>query len=256
MADTGSYLYLAARNLTDSDLAGVTGLDGAQVRIVASGDLVAVVGTVDLAEFGEDALKRNLEDLAWLEKVARTHDDVIHRIADRATVAPLRLATILYDDQRVAELLDQRAADLTAVLDRVQDRAEWSVKLYGDVDSPQDEAHRDQPESGSAYLHRRKAEGLRRTESKDVATALAEQVHHRLTTAAAASRRLPPQDPRLTGHRGDMTLNGAYLVDKGNGQEFENLARTLSERHPQTRMEINGPWPPYSFATLEPQEQA
>jgi hypothetical protein len=48
-----------------------------------------------------------------------------------------------------------------------------------------------------------------------------------------------------------MTLNGAYLVDEASADTFTTLAARLAEENPQSRVEVQGPWPPYSFATLE-----
>jgi hypothetical protein len=66
-----------------------------------------------------------------------------------------------------------------------------------------------------------------------------------------ASRRLPPQDPRLTGHVGTMTLNGAYLVDTARAGEFADAVRAAQADHPEAGIDAAGPWPPYSFAMLE-----
>ena len=253
MGDTGSYVYLAARSVTAGDLRDVVGLHGAETRVVRSGDLAAVVSTVDLDEFGEEALKRNLEDLSWLEQVARTHDHVINQLNEITTVAPLRMATILFDDDRVAQLLQEWSHDLTSTLDRVSGCSEWSVKAFQDPDTPSAaERTDDQPESGTAYLRRRRSETDRRSASAESAAELADELHRALAARSAASRRLPPQDRRLTGHVGEMTLNGAYLVEQDRGGEFEEVAKNLLDRHAGLRLQVNGPWPPYSFATLEP----
>jgi hypothetical protein len=254
MADTGSYVYLATRGITEEDLAGLTGVADRPTRLVAADGLVAVVSTVDLAEFGEEALRRNLEDLAWLEATARAHDRVIQQLGGRTTVAPWRLATILLDDARVAELLTQWRPDLEAALDRVEGCREWSVKGFSaPPEADGQSASTGRPESGTAYLMRRRTETDRRAEAVAAAVAEAEQVHRELSGATRASRRLPPQDRRLSGHRGEMQLNGAYLVPNDHGEKFEELTRRLAERHPTLRLEVNGPWPPYSFATLEPE---
>ena len=47
--------------------------------------------------------------------------------------------------------------------------------------------------------------------------AVAEELHEVLVAGLSASRRLPPQDPRLTGHEGSMMLNAAYLVEIDDG---------------------------------------
>ena len=84
----------------------------------------------------ERVLSRNLEDLSWLEKVARGHDTVIHAVAGAAATAPLRLATICLDDDGVRARLDEWHDALETALDRVEGRAEWAVKAYARSDAP------------------------------------------------------------------------------------------------------------------------
>ena len=68
---------------------------------------------------------------------------------------------------------------------------------------------------------------------------------------AVAGRRLSPQDPRLTGRPEPMTLNAAYLVGADADEQFRAAVAELAVAHPDVTVELAGPWPPYSFATLE-----
>src|SRR3954453_19012207 len=137
MKRRGRYLFAVATGLGPTDLDGQEGLDGEAVEIVEHRGLQAVVCDVDLDEFGEEPVRHHLEELAWVEKVARTHDSVVRAVAARTTVAPLRLVTVCLDDDSVIRRLDQWEAPLRAALRRVQDCREWSVKAY-------------QPEAGMA----------------------------------------------------------------------------------------------------------
>ena len=102
MAEHGRYLFAVARGLDPAALAGrARAADGAPLDLVEHRGLQAVVCDVDLADFGEEALTRNLEDLAWLEEVARGHDDVVRAVAGTAPIAPMRLVTICADDESV-----------------------------------------------------------------------------------------------------------------------------------------------------------
>lgn len=76
----------------------VPGVAGAFVRLVRRAGLVAAVSDVPGEDFAEDTLKRHLEDLEWLEAVARAHHEVVAALAGRTTVLPLRLATVYRDD--------------------------------------------------------------------------------------------------------------------------------------------------------------
>jgi len=231
----------------------MTGLRDAPLEVVRHRELGAVVSNVELTEFGEEGLRRNLEDLRWLEEVARKHDDVVHAVAALGPTAPLRLATICTDDDAVRRRLDESYAALVSVLDRVEGRLEWSVKLIvpATVRASSPAQSSDSTESGAAYLMRKKREDHERASRSAHVAALAGSVHGQLSEASVASRRLPAQDARLTGFEGDMVLNGAYLVEADDATQFEARVSALQSEHPDCQVSVSGPWPPYSFAMLE-----
>ncbi|TDD99037.1 GvpL/GvpF family gas vesicle protein [Jiangella asiatica] len=254
MADQGSYLYAVAGPLPDAVVDGIRGIDGAAVRPVRDGDLTAVVSTVDLADFGEESLRQHLGDPEWLEAVARAHHGVVDEVARHATVAPLRLATVCADDNGVRDRLGRWRDALHRTLADVAGCAEWSVKLYPSPPDDPDRAGEAEPDalSGAEYLRRRKAAVTHRQDAAQTAAAVAEDVHGELSRHAVAARRLAVHDPRVTGSATPMTLNGAYLVADGEADLFRTAMAALAERHGDTRVEVAGPWPPYSFVTVEP----
>jgi hypothetical protein len=252
VAEQGEYLYAVARGVGPTALTDTRGLHDQPLRVLEHRGLAAVLSAVDLDEFGEEGLRRNLEDLTWLEAVARGHDAVVQQVARTGAVAPMRLATIFTSDDGVRARLDELYDALTAALDRVEGRREWSVKVYAPergAESPAPPSTA--PGSGADYLRRKKAQTLEKQTAEDAALQIADTVHDTLAAQCVASRRLRPQDPRLTGHEGTMTLNGAYLVDEASADSFTEVAARLAEENPQSRVEVQGPWPPYSFATLE-----
>ncbi|MCM0679002.1 GvpL/GvpF family gas vesicle protein, partial [Micromonospora phytophila] len=89
-----------------------------------------------------------------------------------------------------------------------------------------------------------------------IAADAAAAVHAALAGQAVAARRHAPQDRRLSGAPTAMVLNGAYLVDQGTFAGFRDLVGSLAHRHPELRLELTGPWPPYSFAQERPAEPA
>jgi hypothetical protein len=249
---TGRYLFAVARGLDGAGLAGHAGLKDAPLEVVTHQDLQAVVCDVDLAEFGEEALVTNLENLDWLEEVARAHNDVVWLAAEIATVAPMRLVTICADDQSVRSRIDVLRQDLNDVLDRVEGRREWSVKVLAPrAEEPQTVAAVSAPTSGADYLRRKREEASRRRSTGEEYERAAEEIHGAAVGCSVAARRLPPQDPRLTGRAEAMVINGAYLVADEEADDFVAAVREEERRHPQVVLEIEGPWPPYSFAVLE-----
>ena len=246
---TARYLYAVCRGLDPAVVEAMRGLGGTSLELVRHQELGAVVSTVRLDEFGEQGLRRNLEDLAWLESVARTHDEVIHAVATAAPTAPMRLATICFDDAGVLARLREWYVALMHALDRVEGHAEWSVKVIAapsTVEPPAAPAA-----SGADYLRRKKAAAQERAAGDESVLAVARQVHDELGSRASAVRQLPPQDARLSGHHGTMVLNAAYLVPVQDAEAFAARIAELAADHPSLTVDGRGPWPPYSFAMLE-----
>jgi hypothetical protein len=256
MADSGVYVYAIVRGIDDADLRDLPGIGGGSLRTLAHGDLRAIVSDVDLDEFGEDGLRRNLEDLGWLEAVARAHDAVARDLAARTATAPLRLATVFLTDEAVLEQLGSWADAAGRALDRIVGRGEWSVKVFVDAQEtpPAESPGNVEQRSGTAYLAARRSALSGRARVSEERAALAATVHDQLCSLAVAGRRLMPQDRALSAHSGEMVLNGSYLVDDVAAGEFATAARGLAEGHPEVRVEVAGPWPPYSFASLEDEQ--
>ena len=247
------WLYAVIRGeVADDRIGGLTGVEGERVRHLDDGDLSAIVGTVHLDEFGEAALRRNLENLDWLSVKARAHDAVISAIARSGPVLPVRMATVYLDDERVKELLKTRRQDFLAALDRVTDRDELGVKAYGDLaaltaggTSVQQPAG--EKPSGTAYLMKRRQELTAQEKAHSVAAAEAERLHAALLRHAVDGRQKPPGDPALTGKQAWTVLNGTYLVDRDRVEAFRATVASLQETTTGVELEITGPWPPYSF---------
>lgn len=258
----GVWAYAVACSLDPGLLAGVTGVDGEPVHTVEDAGLIAIVDSVDLGGFGEEPLRRHLEDLDWLATTARAHDAVIDVVVGFGPAVPMRLATVYLHDGRVRELLTKREHAFRAALRRVTGRTEWGVKVYADPHALAGPEHSARAEAesgargpGTAYLLRRRAQLSAREAAEQRAAAHGQDTHDTLGRIAAASKRHPPQDPRLTGDQRWMVLNGAYLVDDQRTDEFAAAVAALGDEHQGVRLELTGPWPPYSFAGVD-KEQA
>jgi Gas vesicle synthesis protein GvpL/GvpF len=228
------------------------GVGGGRVGAVRAAGLTAVVEDVDLDEFGEAALRRNLEDLHWLERTARAHHAVIEAVAGHGPVVPMRLATVYSGDDSVAGTLRRRAGDLREALSRLRGRSEWGVKAYATAPFGRAPVERDPATGptgpGAAYLQRRRTQLTARTNLLHTATAGAQAVHAKLSQLSAAARLYPPQAPGLAGQAAPLVLNAAYLVADERAGEFAAAVNDLTGRHRPVRLGLTGPWPAYSFA--------
>jgi hypothetical protein len=251
VAETGKglWLYCVTAQGEAPDVPGVAGEDGPRA-IVAAG-LAALVSTVPLSEFGEEGLKRNLNDLPWLEAVARAHELVLERTLEHAPIVPMRLCTIYRREEQIQALLAERREQVTETLAGLEGRGEWGVKITADRERVADRlrARADQRPAGvgGAYLGRKQQELRLRDEVDAALDAAVQESHGRLEEWGVASVLLPPQRAELSGHSGEMVMNGAYLVDDERLEGFRSVVEELGRQYDDLTFELTGPWPPYNF---------
>ncbi|MFG3346295.1 GvpL/GvpF family gas vesicle protein [Streptomyces sp. NPDC048018] len=256
MAAELSYAYAVVRPtaaLSGEALREVGGVASGTVRLVAAGGLAAAVGSVPEEEFSEAALKLHLEDLDWLEQVARAHHGVVEFLASRTTVLPLRLATVYVDDARVREVLHRGAETFTRMLDRFAGQLEWGVKVYAeaarDATAPE-AADADAPDPGRAYLRRRRRQHQDRGAAWAAAAEAVRRIGAEAGEVAVDLARHRPQQGQLAAGAGENVANDSYLVPAGRSDEFRERIEGATRGLPGVRVEITGPWAPYSFAVL------
>jgi hypothetical protein len=223
---------------------------------VESGSLAAVTRRVSLDEFGEDALKENLNDRAWLEANARAHEEVLLSVTAITDVVPFRFGTICVGLDEVRSLLDERRGLLEADLEHVRGRVELGVKLWVDRDrltaalapSP---AAGEKP-SGRAYLEARRAAVDVSASARAVCGDVARNAYERLARRAVAAVANRPQPAELTGRSEEMALNAAFLVEVDDRTIAAEVAElNLEHEALGLSFELTGPWPPHNFVTLE-----
>ncbi|QFG25195.1 GvpL/GvpF family gas vesicle protein [Actinomadura sp. WMMB 499] len=245
----------------------LTGLQDRPVHTVEAGGLAAVVSRVPEAQFGEEGFKAQLEDLGRLEVIARTHHGVVDALFRAVTVLPLRLATVYRDDERVAAMLEESRTEFGGLLDRLAGHLECGVKVYALPPDPRNAPSAPARTGGAGgergaagsnpgrdYLRRRKAQRTRHEDSAREAAETAARV--REVAAAHAVDRVAhrPQQGELATGEGRNITNEAYLVPAGTTGAFAEAVRAAARDLPGVRVEVTGPWAPYSFATPPPVE--
>jgi Gas vesicle synthesis protein GvpL/GvpF len=221
------------------------------VTTLHEGTLAAVVSRVSADEFDDAHLRANLSDMAWVEKLARSHEAVLEVTREHATVIPMRMCTVYKTDGGVREMLRREAPALEEALTQLEGRAEWGVKVFVDPASAAPSAEEPGPASlsGAAYMDSRR----RDLEHKELAAGrlqeAAHQIHERLCELATDGLVSPPQRPEASGYAGEMILNGAYLVEDVSAQAFGEEVSRLEEQFISLGLTLvlTGPWPPYNF---------
>jgi gas vesicle protein GvpL/GvpF len=251
--DVGVWVYALARaDYTEARTAGLLGVADEPVRTVLGGDLAAAVGTVELDEFRGAGLLRNFNDADWFAAKARAHNAVVSEVRRGGPVIPIRPATIYRDDFRVCQLLLNEQEVIDTALRRMSGREELEVKAYADPKSLALQGDLIQSQaaeslSRGAYLLRRRRQLASQHEGYRLAAAEADRVHAVLLRCAVDAKRKPTAERRSA--QGPWTMfSGSYLVERDVVELFMETVTALERSTARIRLEVTGPWPPYSFA--------
>jgi hypothetical protein len=259
--DHGVYVYGVALN--DASVPdGVSGVAGEAVFALANDRVAAIVGRVSLDEFGEEPLRRNLNELEWLERIARTHEAVVERAMERQTVLPARLATVYRNERDVVRMLESEQEALVAALERVRGTREWGIKAFADRNQLTESVRRSSDDAaelravaegksgGTGYFAWKAHDEFVRQAAAETKALCATSTHDRLRALAAAARLQPLRSNALSREEGELILSGAYLVRHEQEDTFHGAVRALeSELAPLgVSLQLTGPWPPYNFA--------
>jgi hypothetical protein len=235
------YVYAVVPGATR--LGEVWGVGNEPVEVLAQADLGVVVSDVDVGLLEE---VNDATDAASLGTLAQRHHAVVREVAGASkSLLPFRLGTLVPDRDAARRYLVDSAGVLAPALRRVDSCREWGVTVY---EGRQERAARE-PEpsptesSGTAYLLRRRQEiaqeqDLRRARARagtDVHTAL---VAHVVDSTAGRSRR-----------EGVLVCKNYLVREEAEPAFFQAVDRSGDDLLAcGLRLEVSGPWPPYSFA--------
>jgi hypothetical protein len=256
-SDTGWYLYgIVRRGSPDIDC-------GVPLQMLECGSVAAVTKTVPLADFSDEALQNRLQDPGTLAELVTDHNAVIAAIHRQMPILPAKFGGVYAEVKGLLAAIEGKHEALAAQLDRVDGCDEWAVHVYLNRDRFGDEIAATDPalsqlrreaataSPGRAYLLQRKlAEGITRATERESAD-LGRQCLEQLERPAVAAQPSPPS--RTPSGRSDEMeiLKAAFLVKREMLDTFDAEAEAISINYAEIRCERSGPWPPYSFASVE-----
>ncbi|MEU6138564.1 GvpL/GvpF family gas vesicle protein [Nocardioides sp. NPDC047086] len=224
------------------------GIMNADVRTIPFHDLEVVVSDLEAASFGEAVWAEHGEDTRWVTPVVAAHHEVLQHLVEHGDVLPLQLPGIYPSDEVLIAALDSSRQALERAWRFLAGHAEWSVQIFptsspGPTETPA-------PRSGREYLERRRSQQGSRDEARRRRELAVTDTHEALAREATASVVRAPLDSAVTGREDPMLLNSAYLVPHQGEQRFVRIAEEHHRRmvaDAGMRVEVTGPWPPYSF---------
>lgn len=264
----GLYLYCIRDKTKNPTTISATGIDGdGEVFFLPYQQLEAVVSYVSLEEFGTDETpKKAQEDLVWIKEKALAHEKVIEQamIKDNKVLSliPMRFGTVFTNKERLEEALNKNYSRIKEVLEKIQSKQEWSVKIYLKdknkfeqlIEEKNETIKQKQKEitslpEGIAFFME---EELKETAAKEVSRELnvaLDDLFERLKKQSVDSVRNKVLERELTGRCEPMVLNAAYLVYE---EKVEGFKKEIEDLKQETQakglcLECSGPWPAFNF---------
>lgn len=257
------YLYaivapasVAAALLRECRLPGVMA-DAPLFSIEAAG-LVAAVSSVPATAFDEEPLNALAADLERLTPYVVRHEEAVRALLDSAVI-PMAFGTVYRTPEGVAAVLNERADEFQSLLARFQGRQEWGVKVIVNTSRLMRAAEQENDalkalaaeaaaaSEGRAYLIARRRQRLLADAAAQLAADTVNDILHDLAALSAEAVDDQPGQPPEGAEQ--LVGKAAFLVDDAAIVAFQEAAAGLDQRYQPrgVRIELSGPWAPYSF---------
>lgn len=208
------------------------------MEAIACGDFTCWVSAVDPGSFSKE-INRNTENLDWLALHSVRHQQVVAEIAAAATIIPARFGTVFSGSRALLKNVQGRGSALKKVFARIANADEWGVKVIAENQQPQPLPPTIR--SGKEYL-KQKATRLKKpldlSGVKEFVVAL-----EKIATDSAPTG-------KISGVQPDLLWQATFLVPRSRHKEWDQTLKAFVKQWSGSRrIEVNGPWPPYSFVS-------
>ncbi len=242
-AGRGRYVYCIIRAHSLLRF-GAIGMDDQwpDVYTINFRDMAAVVSDVPISPL--DSTRENV----------LAHERVNETVMRDHTVIPMSFGTIFKTRDDILELLRSAYDAFADVLNKMQDKLEFGLKVVWDrdeiirtIEQEDEDIHRLKREissqKGSTYFARvqfgRLIEAALQARSDRYVT----EFLQRLRSVSVASR--------VNKAIGDkMIMNAAFLVQRDQEQDFDRRIKEIASQYDKLTFKYTGPWPPYNFVNI------
>ena len=239
----GRYVYCIIRS-TQPLKFGAIGMDEqwAEVYTINFKDMSAVVSDVPIAPL--DSTRENV----------LAHERVNETVMREHTVIPMSFGTIFKTREDIVELLRSAAEAFGDVLNKMQNKLEFGLKVLWDrdqaireVESEDEDIGRLKKEisgqKGPTYFARmqygRLVDAALQTRSERYVAHILDQ----LRDVSVASRINKPIGDK-------MIMNAAFLISREKETAFDARVKSIASRFDRLTFKYTGPWPPYNFVNI------
>jgi hypothetical protein len=242
-AGKGRYVYCIIRSDQPLNFGPIgIGEEPAPVYTVRCDDLSAVVSDAPLGVL--DPTRDNV----------LAHQRVNETVMSAHTVLPMSFGTVFKTRDDVTAFLKSAYRAFSDVLDKMENKLEFGLKVLWDRDAVIHEIEREDEDihrlkseiaaqKGSTYFARMQYGRLIDAALQSKSERYVSEIFDRLRDVSVAARANKPIGDR-------MILNAAFLVSRDSEDAFDARVKQLGANHDKLTFKYTGPWPPYNFVNI------
>lgn len=219
----------------------VAGMDARwPVRSIEHADLAAVVSEVPTGVV--ESTRSNL----------LAHERVNAAVLQEHTLVPMSFGTVFRSGADVIELLRSAHDAFSDVLEKMQGKVEFGLKVSWDRDAEIDAVARD--DEDVRELAEEIARGAGFAERMRYGQLVDAALEHRADVCVAAILQglrdtcVASRCNETVGEK--MILNAAFLVERTGEAAFDERLQQIAKEHGALRFQLTGPWAPYNFVAI------
>jgi hypothetical protein len=218
------------------------GIEPAEVHTVNYREIAAVVSDTPIEV--HDPTRENV----------LAHERVNETVMRKHTVIPMSFGTVFKTRDDIVELLRSAYDAFHDVLDKMQDKLEFGLKVLWDrevmvreIEQQDEDVRRLKQEisaqKGSTYFARMQYGRLVDAALQAHSEKYVAEIFEALRDVAVASRANKPIGDK-------MIMNAAFLVSRDKEQAFDQRVKEIGARFDKLTFKYTGPWPPYNFVNI------
>jgi hypothetical protein len=264
-AEQGIYVYGIGRA---SDSAAIVIGGHPEIYQIDAGELVAYARIVALSDYSEEALKKRADDQAWLIAEAQQHHAVIAEVHQQTPMLPAKFGSAYATEDDVRNALEQSKQTILERLRTLEGCDEWAAYVYleeGDLsqvvlarDSELKDlaAEFEGASEGRKYMLRQRLQSRMKDAIERYETEISQQALNALRPLTADFQFEPPRDAEATPEGEIEIARASMLVRRDQAEQFISQAEQTNQSIGKIWLKITGPWPAYSFAQFETEEES
>jgi hypothetical protein len=242
-SNEGKYVYCIIKSEKQLNFGPLgIGADPAEVHTVHFRDIAAVVSNTPMVV--QDPTRDNV----------LAHQRVNETVMQQHTVIPMSFGTVFKTDDDIMELLRSAYDAFQDVLQKMQDKFEFGLKVLWDreqiireIEEEDEDIRRLKGEissqKGSTYFARMQYGRLIDAALQARSERYVAEIFEALRDVSVASRSNKPIGDR-------MIMNAAFLVARTLEQAFDARVKDIGQRYDKLTFKYTGPWPPYNFVNI------